>query len=37
MREAFLTHMRSAQEAIKKKGSFKSTRNLLNLMLVALR
>jgi hypothetical protein len=37
MREAFLTHFISAQETIKKKGSFKSTRNLPNLMLVTLR
>ena len=37
MREAFLTHMRSAHEAIEKKGSFKSTRNLPNLLLVPLR
>ncbi len=36
-RKAFLTHVRSAQEAIEKKGYFKSTRNLPNLMLVPLR
>ncbi len=36
-REAFLIHVGFAQEAIKKKGSFKSTRNLPNLIPVALR
>jgi hypothetical protein len=36
-REAFLTHVRSAQEAIEKKGSCKSPMNLPNLMLVTLR